>query len=208
MLGYRSFWVLYSFTLLFFIAACSESDDEEGDYDNWQQRNEAYFATLADSLRQQPAQWVRYKSYSLDQSSEGSATDYVYAKVISRGDDGDSPMFTDSVRVSYQGRLIPSATYPQGYVFDGTAYGTYNNATNATAKMVMAASGSEALISGWITALLHMHRGDHWRLYIPHQLGYGAQDKSSSGIPAYSTLIFDLTLVDFSPVGQVMPVWQ
>ncbi|MBQ3632250.1 MAG: FKBP-type peptidyl-prolyl cis-trans isomerase [Prevotella sp.] len=192
------------------MTACSESDDESSDYDNWQERNEAYFATLADSLRQQPQQWVRYKSYSLDQSSEGNATDYVYAKIISQGTGSNlqSPMFTDSVRVSYQGRLIPTGTYPQGYVFDGTAYGTYDSATNATAKMVMAASGSEVLISGWITALLHMHRGDHWRIYIPHQLGYGAQDKSNSGIPAYSTLIFDLTLVDFSPVGQVMPVWQ
>ena len=46
---------------------------------------------------------------------------------------------------------------------------------------------------------MSMHRGDHWTVYIPYQLGYGA---SASGmVPAYSTLIFDLRLVDFSHPG-------
>ena len=52
------------------------------------------------------------------------------------------------------------------------------------------------LIEGWSTALMQMSKGDNWIIYIPSTLGYGAQKKSD--IPAYSTLIFDLNLVDFS----------
>ena len=51
------------------------------------------------------------------------------------------------------------------------------------------------VLEGFATALQHMHRGDHWRVTIPHQLGYGAS--GTTGIPGYSTLIFEIRLVDF-----------
>lgn len=184
--------------------SCSESTEEEEEFANWKVRNEAFFTSLEDSLRQAPAQWLKIKSYSLDETTEGKATDYVYAKVIRSGEGTDSPMSTDSIRVSYKGRLIPSASYKEGYVFDsGSNYGAYDDDTNATTKFVMLASGSEALITGWITALLHMHRGDYWRIYIPSELGYGTSG-SGSKVPGHSVLIFDLTLVDFSPAGEAM----
>ena len=189
------------------LVSCSEEDDAVDEYANWQGRNEAFVASLASDSLHSPAsqnQWLRLKSYSLDQTTEGSASDYVYAKVIRKGEGTDSPMLTDSVRVSYRGRIIPTTSHPEGFVFDGTYYGSYNSATNATAKFVMVSSGYEAVVPGWITALLHMHRGDYWRIFIPYQLGYGETDKSSVGIPAYSTLIFDITLVDFSPAGHAM----
>lgn len=184
--------------------SCSEDTAEVDEYENWQVRNEAYFATLEDSLKRDPAAWKKLKCYSLDENTQGQVSDYIYAKVIKSGTETTSPMFTDSVRVSYEGRTIPTVNYPEGYIFNGTVYGSYNEATNSNVKFVMVASGSEALLSGWVTALLHMHRGDYWRIYIPSALGYGSQDKTSIGIPPYSTLIFDLTLLDFSPVGQVM----
>lgn len=184
------------------LSACSESDDEAGEFDNWQQRNEAYFATLSDSLRANPGAWRKLKCYALDESTEGKTTDYIYVKVVKQGDGTESPMFTDSVRVSYQGRLIPSVTYPAGFVFDGTVYGNYDDRTNATTRQKLS-----AMIDGYATALLHMHRGDHWRVYIPADLAYG---KAGSGttIPGYSVVIFDLTLIDFSSAGQTMPVWS
>jgi FKBP-type peptidyl-prolyl cis-trans isomerase FklB len=55
--------------------------------------------------------------------------------------------------------------------------------------------GVDAVLEGFATALQHMHRGDHWRVTIPYQLGYGTSDYNS--IPGYSTLIFDIRLVDF-----------
>ena len=206
-----SFCLLLSSSV--FLFSCSESDEENSEFVNWQSRNDAFVVSLAkDSLASSHSdyQWRRLKSYSLDEATEGQPADYVYVKVISQGDtDGASPMFTDSVRVSYQGRLIPSASYPLGYVFDSTAGSTYNEATNATVKFQLVTSGGvENVVSGWITALMHMHRGDHWRVFIPYQLGYNNTDKTSQGIPAYSTLIFDITLIDFAPAGHSMSVWS
>lgn len=195
--------LLYIFALTLLLLSCNESTGEENEYANWTERNELYFATLADSLNRNPAQWQRIKSIYLDQTSEGSATDYIYVKVLERGDEAGMPIHTDSVRISYQGRVIPTASYPQGYVFDGTVYGDYSSATNATAKFRVS-----SCVDGMATALQHMHRGDHWRVYIPSELGYGKQDMTTSGIPPYSVLIFEMTLVDFCSVGESLPVWN
>ena len=62
------------------------------------------------------------------------------------------------------------------------------------------------VVVGFGTALMHMVKGDHWRVVIPSYLGYGTTDKTS--IPAYSTLVFDLALVDFRHQGQKLPTWN
>ena len=51
-----------------------------------------------------------------------------------------------------------------------------------------------------------MHVGDYWRIYIPSDMGYGASG-SGTAIPGYSVLVFDLVLVDYSPVGQALDPW-
>ena len=48
------------------------------------------------------------------------------------------------------------------------------------------------LITGFQTALCAMHKGDHWRVHIPYQEGYGT--KRDGDIPAFSTLIFEIEL--------------
>ena len=52
------------------------------------------------------------------------------------------------------------------------------------------------LIPGWIIALQKMHIGDRWEIYIPAEQGYGRY--SQPGIPAGSTLIFDIELLGIS----------
>ena len=99
-------------------------------------------------------------------------------------------LLTDSVTVHYTGRLLPSASYPQGYQFDSSYAGTFDAVTATPTKFAVT-----SVVKGFSTALMHMHRGDHWRIYIPYQQGYGSVAKSS--VPAYSTLIFDLRLEDF-----------
>ena len=195
--------LLVIFQLSVFVNACSESEDEEdNEYANWEERNDVYLNDIvAQCQANSGGNWKRVKSCYKDAESEGNASEYVYVQVMKTGDGIGNPLATDSVRVSYQGRLIPSKTYPEGYVFDGTVYGSYNAQTNATAKFL-----TSAVIEGWTTALLQMHRGDYWRLYIPYQMGYGTS--GSSSIPGYSVLIFDVTLVDFSPIGEAMPVWS
>ena len=190
----------YLFTLLPLLTSCSEESSEVSEFDNWQARNEQYLAAVVnDSLKQ--SNWMRIKKFSLDQTEEGSVSDYVYVKVIESGDETSCPSYTDSVRVIYQGRLIPSDSYPLGYVFDGTVNGTYSKKSSATSRQKLS-----NMLDGYATVLQHMHRDDYWRIYIPYQLGYGETDNGS--VPAYSVLIFDLTLIDFSPVGTVMRPWS
>ena len=50
------------------------------------------------------------------------------------------------------------------------------------------------LITGWITAIREMPVGSRWEIVIPYNLGYGS--RPSGPIKAFSTLIFDITLLD------------
>lgn len=52
------------------------------------------------------------------------------------------------------------------------------------------------LIEGFQTALCAMHPGDRWRVYIPWQVGYGK--RSGGGIPAFSTLVFEIELLNIA----------
>ena len=56
----------------------------------------------------------------------------------------------------------------------------------------------ESMIRGMQLALQHMSVDETWEVVIPWQLGYGAYTyggSSSSSIPAFSTLIFEVTLL-------------
>lgn len=193
---------------VFGLASCSEEDDTVEEFPNWQARNDAFFNSLTDSvlnlLELNPARtdWKRIKSWSKSDSIEGSNSDYIIVKVIEEGDPASAtPLYTDTVTVHYLGRLLPSVSYPYGYVFDLSYYGNYYDDVSKPLQMAIGNSGGNMLVDGFATALQHMRRGDHWMVYIPYQLGYGSQ--SQTGVPAYSTLIFDLRLVDFwSPVVQ------
>ena len=188
---------------LFLFSSCTKEETEAGEWDNWQERNEAYFASLADSLNANPVQWERILSYSQSAATYHDTDKYIYVKKLEEGNGTESPAYTDSVRIIYQGRLIPSTTFTEGYVFDGTVYGKFTSATSSTSRMLV--SGT---VEGFSTALQHMHCGDHWRVYIPSALGYGEDGSSSGTIPGYSVIIFELQLIDFSPAGEVMPAWS
>ncbi len=193
---------------VFGLASCSEEDDTVEEFPNWQTRNDAFFNSLTDSvmnlLELNPARtdWKRIKSWSKSDSIEGSNSDYIIVNVIEEGDAASAtPLYTDTVTVHYLGRLLPSVSYAYGYVFDQSYYGNYYDDVSKPLQMAIGNSGGNMLVDGFATALQHMRRGDHWMVYIPYQLGYGSQ--SQTGVPAYSTLIFDLRLVDFwSPVVQ------
>lgn len=186
---------------LFF--SCSKEETEAGEYDNWTQRNEVYFASLADSLNANPAQWQRILSYAQSDAIEHDIYKYIYVKKLEEGTGTDSPASTDSVRVIYQGRLVPSATFTEGYIFDSTVNGKFSSKTSSTAKLLVSST-----VEGFSTALQHMHRGDRWRVFIHSSLAYGDSYNSSGTIPGHSVLIYDLQLIDFSHAGEPMPAWS
>lgn len=96
---------------------------------------------------------------------------------ILREGKGNRPEPSDNVKVHYKGSLI------DGTVFDSS----YDRNTPAVFNV-------SQLIRGFSEALLLMPVGSKWRIYIPYELGYGANEVGS--IPPYSTLIFDLELLE------------
>lgn len=184
---------------VFTLSSCSEDNDETIEFENWQAKNEQVFADTLSYAQQRITQgdssWKVIRCWSLqDQTpNEGASTptyddsDYIIVHVLDEGTGSGCPMISDSVSVSYKGRLLPSTTYAEGYVFDKTFEGAFDKATALPTTFAV-----NAMVSGFTTALLNMHIGDRWMVYIPYQLAYG--EDGSSSIPGYSMLRFELVL--------------
>ena len=98
----------------------------------------------------------------------------VMYREITRGN-GPKPSPKSFITVHYTGSLI------NGKIFDKTQKGQ-----PATFRL-------NELITGWTTALREMPVGSRWEIVIPYNLGYGS--RPSGPIKAFSTLIFDITLL-------------
>lgn len=181
------------------IVSCSETDEVEDPYANWAERNQAYIDSIATVARanqgNEPGQWKVIRSYKLPPlglNETPDVNDYVYAKIIKNGDSNvESPLFKDSVQVSYRGKFI------NGTIFDATFQGEFDLATSGSAGFRV-----NEVVAGWTTALMrdfgNMKIGDYWELYIPYDLGYGASGYNS--VPGYSTLIFEMYLRGIYPL--------
>lgn len=200
---------IFSIALLLAIVvgmmSCSEDDNTVEEYPDWQSTNETYWNNLYTSARQRVSNgdttWKVIKNWSIEDSlNTGNNTDYIIVNVLKEGTGSGCPLYTDSVRVRYTGRLLPSTSYSDGYVFDTT---NPNNVPDSQAGVSdFAVSG---LVSGFQTALQNMRIGDEWEVYIPWTLGYGTTQSSSSSIPPYSVLRFDIELVAYSRAGSELP---
>ena len=181
---------LLTMSVLFGLTSCEESA-EAGEFDNWQERNTQFIDSIADVARANAYDdWKVFLVQGLDSTKVWGNGDYVYCRVKKEGGGTTHPLFTDSVVVNYSGRLMPSATYPDGYQFDSSYKGDFNPAFNVPVTMPLAGT-----VEGFSTAVQQMTNGDVWEVYIPYQLGYGAE--GTTGVPGYSTLIFDINLVSF-----------
>ena len=187
------------------LASCSESEGEAEEYPNWQSANETYFDRLYAETKLKTEQgdnsWKIIRSWTLESDAATKASQYIVVHVQRDGNTGVKPFYTDSVRVHYSGRLLPSTSYSQGYVFDKSFTGEFNEATAVPSQFIVS-----GLVNGFTTALLNMNLGDRWTVYIPYQLGYGTE--GSKSIPGCSTLIFDIDLVGIYRAGADIPKWN
>jgi len=103
-----------------------------------------------------------------------------YKVVRSGPPSGPKPAPTDEVKVNYEGKLV------DGTVFDSS----YERGVPASFPL-------QGLVAAWKEALVMMRPGDEWILYVPPELGYGAQDKGP--IPGNSVMIFRIELIDVLP---------
>ena len=100
-------------------------------------------------------------------------------KVITEGK-GAKPTAEQEVTVKYEGHLI-----------DGKEFDSSYKRNPQTTKF-----RCNQVIKGWTEALTMMPVGSKWEIYIPQELGYGS--RATGNIPAYSTLIFTVELVDIA----------
>ena len=91
--------------------------------------------------------------------------------------DGTHPKPDQYVKVNYVGRLL-----------DGTVF----DRTDPTLGPLDIKVGT--VIPGWNEGVQQIGKGGRIRLYLPPSLGYG--DVATGGIPPYSTLIFEIELLD------------
>ena len=173
--------------------SCSEEDSNEGEFDNWKERHETYFNNLYNKAKgSTTGTWRTYHTWTKEAEAATSPDDYIVVEVLKEGTGTESPLYSDEVKIHYRGNLMPSTNFPQGFQFDSSWYGEYN-----LEAMVPSTSLVSGFVNGFATAIQKMHVGDRWRVYIPYALGY-KNSTSNASIPAYSTLVFDVTLVSFS----------
>ena len=215
-----------------FLASCSESDNTTNEWENWKQKNDTYWATLYTQAKQRIASgdssWKIFPKWSMSNQSPTNAgtvltndsTDCIIVHVEAEGEGTQTPNYTDTVQIHYLGRLIPSPTYTSGYIFDASY--DYTEGYNLQIMRPYTAKCGN-FISGFTTALLNMHKGDRWMVYIPYQLAYSSSTPGSSttssngmttstssssssvGIQPYSNLIFDITLAGIYGNGEKVP---
>lgn len=97
-------------------------------------------------------------------------------KVVRKGDGKFHPQVDSPCLCDYSGTLI------DGSEFDSS----YKRGEPLT-------FAPNQVIKGWTEALQMMVEGDKWELYVPSDLGYGAQG-AGDAIPGDSTLIFTIEL--------------
>lgn len=194
---------LLIFVSIISLTACSETDINQEEFADWKQKNETYFVNLYQTAKGNTAKYKILKNWSLTTEKATKPEDHIVVEILKNGTGSGCPLYTDSVAVHYEGCLIPSSTYSGGYTFDKTWAGDYNLQT-----MKPAILSSSKTVDGFTTALMSMHIGDRWRVYIPYQLGYGSSTQAKANIPGYSTLVFDITLIAYGRAGTKLPIVQ
>lgn len=92
---------------------------------------------------------------------------------------GPKPTLTDTVKVNYRGTLI-----------DGTQFdSSYDRGRPAQFALT-------DVMAGWTEALQLMTVGSRWKLFVPAGLAYGAGRGPGGGLPPYSTLLFEVELLE------------
>ncbi len=74
--------------------------------------------------------------------------------------------------------------------------GTLIESSYTTGSPVTIVVGAGEVIEGWDEGLLGMQKGGYRQLVIPPALAYGENGSASLGIPANTTLIIEIALLD------------
>lgn len=117
----------------------------------------------------------KFLSQNKTRSSVKTTASGLQYEVLKEGQ-GPRPAATDTVVVNYAGTLIDGTEFDNSYKRGAPIEFPLNR-----------------VISGWTEALQLMNVGSKYKLYIPHNLGYGLH--GSGAIPGGAALIFEVELL-------------
>lgn len=203
------------------VSSCEETVNDNDEYANWKSRNEAAFDTCMNTAKreiaaaratygdnwQEHCRWRILTSYLVPNSAVPQKADSMCVEIIESGNGSGSPLYTDSVRVNYYGRAIPTASYPEGFMFDHSGLSSKVEDIFDAAYARPSTFYVGNVVVGFTTALQQMRIGDRWKLYLPWQLAYGSQSPMTR-VPAYSMLTFEVQLKAYYRAGVVPPAWH
>lgn len=96
--------------------------------------------------------------------------------------DGTKPLAVDTVEVNYQGFFI-----------DGTKFDSSIDRGKSVSFPL------NQVIPGWTEGVQLMTAGSKYKFFVPYTLGYGEKGVGNGAIPGYSTLIFEVELLNIKP---------
>lgn len=220
----RALWAIALICTLLIFPSCEDNEGEDNNTEftqNWRERNSQYFLERMAEAKQAVSEakaaygddwenhtsWRVVRSWAKVEGANVGITDSICYTIVEKGNGSNAlPLYTDSVRCNYIGRLIPTTSYADGKVFDHS--GLYEDADKVFSNdfSLPTKFAVSNLIEGYTTLLMHMHIGDRCRVYIPQELAY--LSASSSNIPAYSTLVFDVQLKGIWRKGVSTGTWE
>lgn len=104
--------------------------------------------------------------------------------VITKPTNGEKAHNGDNITANYTGKFL------DGKKFDSNVDSAFHHVQAFSFPL-----GQGRVIKGWDIAFSILKKGEKATIYVPSALGYGERGQGS--IPAYSTLVFDVELVDF-----------
>lgn len=163
------------------LVSCNSDDDDTWSKNKvWREDNVQYFKTMRDSLDADGNLFYQTVYPDWNPSAE-ILVHYFNDRSLTAGN--LRPLYTSTCDVIYYGQLINATPFDSSYRH--TEYG----------KGVMRLTPQKT-ITGFAIALTSMHVGDSIEVLIPYELAYG--DRNSSVIKPYSTLKFNMRLVDIA----------
>lgn len=166
--------MLVGLSLVGVVSCDSDTEDTVTQYLEWNNENVAYFDAARAELDEEGN--LKYEVVK----PNWDTTSCILMHYYTRGEGVVSPYYTSFVKVCYRGEMI------DGTVFDSTHVSPSNP---MEAKI-------SSLVDGWAVAMERMHVGDSCRIIIPQNMGYASS--STGGVKPYSTLIFDVKLVEIT----------
>ncbi|MDE6080270.1 MAG: FKBP-type peptidyl-prolyl cis-trans isomerase [Duncaniella sp.] len=162
--------------LLALTGSCKDNDNNWDSYKEWREANTDFYNEQKFAI--EPDGQARYQT--LTPQWDNTASILVrWLNDRAKTADNLSPLLTSTVAVKYRGGFYTGVGFDSSYL--------------ATDSLFVTRPGD--VISGWTIALLNMKVGDKTQIVVPYALGYGTSGSGTS-IPPFSTLVFDIELVD------------